>query len=162
MYNDLAGAMYEQEEKKKSDMFHRRKVLRRRICAVIFLLILLSYFVILLIDTGRYKNGLKPLITIKEETKEYDDGTVKTYYSLGWIFREYNPYPFLDSKEFYIPFFSLFGREVDPITGKEKLNNDTSLLYQLYEKQTDSPEKFLLNKIFFPFYLCLLSGSWKQ
>ena len=51
MYNDLAGAMYEQEEKKKSDMFHRRKVLRKRICAVIFLLILLSYFVILLIDT---------------------------------------------------------------------------------------------------------------
>ena len=103
MYNDLAGAMYEQEEKKKSDMFHRRKVLRRRICAVIFLLILLSYFVILLIDTGRYKNGLKPLITIKEETKEYDDGTVKTYYSLGWIFREYNRETIKDSE--MVPFW---------------------------------------------------------
>lgn len=74
----------------------------------------------------------------------------KSEYEWGVIFREYNPYPFLDSKEFYIPFFSLFGREVDPITGKEKLNKDPSLLYQLYEKQTDSPEKFLLNKIFFP------------
>ena len=88
MYNDSAGAMYEQQEKKRTDMFHRRKVLRKRICAIIFLLILLSYFVILLIDTGRYKDGLKPLITIKEEVKEYDDGTVRTYYSLGWVFRE--------------------------------------------------------------------------
>ena len=74
----------------------------------------------------------------------------KSGYEWGVIFREYIPYPFVDMKEFYIPFFSLFGYEVDPMTGKEKCNKDPSLLYQLYEKQTDSPEEFLLNKIIFP------------
>ena len=90
MYNDSAGAMYEQQERNKNNLFHRRKVFRKRLCVVIFLFILLIYFIILLVDTNRYKNGLKPLITIKEEVKEYDDGTVTTYYSLGWVFREYN------------------------------------------------------------------------
>ena len=74
----------------------------------------------------------------------------KSGYEWGVIFREYIPYPYVGGKEFYIPFFSLFGREVDPATGKEKYNKDPSLLYQLYKKQIESPKEFLLNKIVFP------------
>ncbi len=103
MYNDSAGAMYEQQERNKNNLFHRRKVFRKRLCVVIFLFILLIYFIILLVDTNRYKNGLKPLITIKEEVKEYDDGTVTTYYSLGWVFREYNRETIKDSE--MVPFW---------------------------------------------------------
>ena len=103
MYNDSAGVMYEQQERNKNNLFHRRKVFRKRLCVVIFLFILLIYFIILLVDTNRYKNGLKPLITIKEEVKEYDDGTVTTYYSLGWVFREYNRETIKDSE--MVPFW---------------------------------------------------------
>ncbi len=74
----------------------------------------------------------------------------KSGYEWGVIFREYVTYPFVDIQEYYIPFFSLFGHEVDPINGKEKCKMDPPLLYQLYEKQINSPKVFLLNKIIFP------------
>ena len=43
----------------------------------------------------------------------------KGCYELGVLFREMKPYPYLQEEEYLIPFFALFSKEYDPITGNE-------------------------------------------
>ena len=103
MYNQSSGSMYEEIEKERAKKKRKRKILIRRIIAIILLVLIVIYLVILFIDTRRFKNGKYPLITTNIATKEYDDGTVKTYYSLGWAFRYYNRETIKDSE--LIPFY---------------------------------------------------------
>lgn len=88
MFNS-SGSMYEEIEQNRLKKQRKKKLLIRRIIAIVLLLILLSYLGILLNDIRRFHKGDLPLITISSNTKEYDDGRVETYYSLGWIFRYY-------------------------------------------------------------------------
>ena len=88
MYNDSAGAMYEEEEYAKKEALRKKKLLIRRIVVVSTIAIVSLYTILFLIDQGRFKKGQKPLITFKEVTKTYNDGTVVSRYGLGWVFRE--------------------------------------------------------------------------
>ena len=88
MFNS-SGSMYEEIEQNRLKKQRKKKLLVRRIIAIVLLLILLSYLGILLNDIRRFHKGDLPLITISSKTKEYDDGRVETYYSLGWVFRYY-------------------------------------------------------------------------
>ena len=84
-----SGSMYEEIEQARLKKIHKRKVLIRRIIAILILLLILAYLGLLLNDIRRYHNGQTPLIIMNTWTKEYDDGTVTTYYSLGWVYRDY-------------------------------------------------------------------------
>lgn len=88
MFNS-SGSMYEEIEQNRLKKQRKKKILIRRIIAIALLLVLLAYLGILLNDIRRFHKGDLPLITISSNTKEYDDGRVETYYSLGWIFRYY-------------------------------------------------------------------------
>ncbi len=88
MFNS-SGSMYEEIEQNRLMKLRKRKILKRRIIVIIILLIILSYLGILLNDIRRFRNGDNPLIILSSSTKEYDDGKVESYYSLGWVFRNY-------------------------------------------------------------------------
>ena len=88
MFNS-SGSMYEEIEQNRLMKLRKRKILKRRIIVIIILLIFLGYLGILLNDIRRFHNGENPLITLSSSTKEYDDGKVETYVSLGWVFRNY-------------------------------------------------------------------------
>lgn len=90
MYDDSAGAMYEQEEYELKKLRRKKMLLIRRIVVVTVLSLVAIYTILNLIDQARFKKGLNPLITLKVVTKNYNDGTVTTKYSIGWVFREYN------------------------------------------------------------------------
>ena len=68
MYDDSAGAMYEQEEYARKEALRKKKILIRRIIVVSTISILSLYTILFLIDQGRFKKGQKPLITFKEVT----------------------------------------------------------------------------------------------
>ena len=89
MFNETAGSMYEEIENARKKKLRKRKLLKRRIIAIIVLILIVSYLGILLNDIRRFHKGDKPLITIGQSTKEYDDGKVETYTSIGWVFRYY-------------------------------------------------------------------------
>ena len=94
MYNNIdnfttSGSMYEQIEAQRNQKIRKRKIMRKRIIVITIITIILLYLGLFLIDTGRFSKGEKPLITTNYLKKEYDDGKVETYYSLGWIFRYY-------------------------------------------------------------------------
>ena len=88
MFNS-SGSMYEEIEQNRLMKLRKRKILKRRITVIFILAIFLAYLGILLNDIRRFRNGDNPLITLSSETKEYDDGRVESYYSLGWVFRNY-------------------------------------------------------------------------
>ncbi|MBR1416448.1 MAG: hypothetical protein IJ572_01355 [Bacilli bacterium] len=89
MFNGTAGSMYEEIEEARRIKLRKRKIMRKRITAIVILLIIVSYLLLLLNDIRRYFNGEHPLITISYSSKDYDDGKVETYYSIGWLFRYY-------------------------------------------------------------------------
>ena len=104
MYNQSAGSMYEEIEAERLKKEHHKKVIIRRIIAIALLSLVVVYLVLLFIDTRRFKKGEYPLITIGINTKEYDDGHVTTYYSIGWIFRYYERETIKDAE--IAPFYS--------------------------------------------------------
>ena len=88
MFNS-AGSMYEEIEANRKKKKRKKKILIRRIIAIVLLLIIVAYLGILLNDIRRFHKGDHPLITTSVDIKEYDDGKVETYKSLGWVFRYY-------------------------------------------------------------------------
>ncbi len=82
----------------------------RRIIEICILVLLLGYLVLFLVDYNRSKNSLKPLLVISTREKEYDDGYVKEYVSIGWIYREYRRETITDN-------------ELAPIWSKIKLDD---------------------------------------
>ena len=114
MYNDSAGAMYEEEEYAKKEALRKRKLLIRRIGVVTSIAIVSLYTILFLIDQSRFKKGQKPLITFKEVTKTYNDGTVISRYGLGWVFREYNRETLLDTE--MVPFWRKIRQDYDAAT----------------------------------------------
>jgi len=89
MFSETSGSMYEEIERARKKKLRQRKLFARRITAIVILVIVITYLGLLLNDIRRFHNGDKPLITLKHETKEYDDGKVETYKSIGWLFRYY-------------------------------------------------------------------------
>ncbi len=75
-------------------------------------------------------------------------------YEYGVIVREGKPYPYLDKKEYLIPFFSLFSKEYYPVTGEliDLSNSYEPLLIQLYKKQSKSMMDFVLEDIVYPLF----------
>lgn len=73
-------------------------------------------------------------------------------YEWGVIFREFDPFPYIQEEEFFIPFFALFGKEYDPVTKKNLINQDKPLLIQLFEHQNKSIVDFLLYDILYPIF----------
>ncbi len=114
MYDDSAGAMYEQEEYARKEALRKKKILIRRIVVVSTISIVSLYTIFFLIDQGRFKKGQKPLITFKEVTKTYNDGTVTSRYGLGWVFREYNRESLLDTE--MVPFWKKIRQDYDAST----------------------------------------------
>ena len=114
MYDDSAGAMYEQEEYARKEALRKKKILIRRIIVVSVISIVSLYTILFLIDQSRFKKGQKPLITFKEVTKTYNDGTVISRYGLGWVFREYNRESLLDTE--MVPFFKKIRQDYDAAT----------------------------------------------
>lgn len=114
MYDDSAGAMYEQEEYARKEALRRKKLLIRRIVVVSTILVVSLYTIFFLIDQSRFKKGKKPLITFKEVTKTYNDGTVTSRYGLGWVFREYNRESLLDTE--MVPFWKRIRQDYDAAT----------------------------------------------
>jgi hypothetical protein len=98
MYTSAAGSMYEELENKRHKQQHKFKIVLRRVLVILILLIVLTYLGLLLNDIKRYHNGQTPLIILNTYTKEYDDGTVVTYYSIGWLFRYYQRETITDSE----------------------------------------------------------------
>jgi len=74
------------------------------------------------------------------------------YYELGVLFRELEPFPYIDEEEYLVPFFALFAQEHDPVTQLPAVRQDKPLLIQLFEKQDKSMHDFLLNDILFPLF----------
>lgn len=79
------------------------------------------------------------------------NSTEKTY-EYGVIIREGRAYPYIDKKEYLIPFFSLFSNEYYPGTNIRVSDRHEMLLIQLYKKQTKNLMDFLLEDIIFPLY----------
>ena len=69
---------------------------------ILLLIILFVWALIFLINYINYSNS-KPLILAFSKTHEYKEGTVKEYYSLGYIYRIYNLYNL--QKEELVPFW---------------------------------------------------------
>ncbi|MCT4590553.1 MAG: hypothetical protein N4A71_22185 [Carboxylicivirga sp.] len=74
------------------------------------------------------------------------------YYEWGVLFREVKPYPYVDEKEILIPFFALFSKEYDPVSGCELKEQDFPLIIQLYNLQSKSIEDFLLEDLLYPLF----------
>ena len=89
MFTETSGSMYEEIENARKKKLRKRHVMKRRIIAIIILVLIVLYLGILLIDIARFHKGDKPLITLGQSVKEYDDGKVETYTSIGWVFRYY-------------------------------------------------------------------------
>lgn len=89
MFTESSGSMYEEIENQRKQLLRKRKIMKRRILVIISLGLFVLYLGLLLNDIRRFHKGDKPLITISYKVKEYDDGKVETYTSLGWIFRYY-------------------------------------------------------------------------
>ncbi len=89
----------------------------RRIIEICLLVVILGYLVLFLVDYGRYKNSDKPLIVINVKEKKYDDGFVKEYFSLGWVYREYRRETITDNE--IAPFWSKIKYDKDLIRENE-------------------------------------------
>ena len=157
-----SGSMYEEIENARLKKKRHQMILIRRIIAIVLLSLIVIYLLILFIDTRRFKNGKYPLITTKVVTKEYDDGKVTSYYSIGWIFRFYERETIKDSE--IVPFYkdirldNVLKRENDPNLPERETD------YKV-PKNTMKQEK-IDNVLFFyngddllGTYACLLSKS---
>ncbi len=80
------------EEKKKSTI--------RTIIKIIILVVIIAWIGLFFIDYFRARNKQTPLICLKEETKEYEDGTVYSCTSLGYKMYVYNRKSISASMEF--------------------------------------------------------------
>ena len=160
MFYGSSGSMYEEIEKNRLAKERKKKILLRRIIAIIILSLIVIYLSLLFIDTRRYKRGLNPLITISIKTKEYDDGYVKTYTSIGWVFRYYERETITDSE-----LVSIFSKiRLDNVL---KRNNDPNLPEPEndYEVPSNSTNDEKVDNVLFFYkddtllgtYACLLS-----
>ena len=89
MFSETSGSMYEEIENARKKKLRKRYVMKRRIIAIVILAFIVLYLGLLLNDIRRFHKGDHPLITIGQTIKEYDDGKVETYTSIGWVFRYY-------------------------------------------------------------------------
>ncbi len=76
----------------------------RKIIEIILLILLLVYLILFVVDYFRAQDSTTPLIVLKTKEKEYDDGYVKEYISIGWIYREYRRETITDNE--IAPFWS--------------------------------------------------------
>lgn len=76
----------------------------KRIIEICLLVLVIGYLILFLVDYNRSKNSEKPLIVINTKEKEYDDGKVTSYFSLGWVYREYRRETITDNE--IAPFWS--------------------------------------------------------
>ena len=89
MFTESSGSMYEEIENARNQKLRQRKLKKKRIIVIIALGLVILYLGVFLNDIRRFHKGDKPLITVSQSIKEYDDGKVETYTSLGWVFRYY-------------------------------------------------------------------------
>lgn len=89
MFTESSGSMYEEIENARKKKLRKRYIMKKRIIAIVILVLIVLYLGLFLNDIRRFHKGEKPLITISQKVKEYDDGKVETYTSLGWVFRYY-------------------------------------------------------------------------
>lgn len=162
MYDDSAGAMYEQEEYARKEALRKKKILIRRIIVVSVISLASLYTIFFLIDQGRFKKGQKPLITFKEVTKTYNDGTVTSRYGLGWVFREYNRESLLDTE--MVPFFKKIRQDYDAAT---TIDSNLPKVVTGYEIPDNPDELEKVDGVLFLYdggrlldtYKCILSDS---
>ena len=89
MFYGTSGSMYEEIERARQEKARHKKIIIRRIIAIIILILIIAYLIVFIIDLNRFKNKETPLITLSTQIKEYDDGKVTTYKTIGWLFRYY-------------------------------------------------------------------------
>ena len=64
-------------------------ITKKKLIEVIVLICLIAWGLFFLIDYIRYSSGNPPIFAIPLTVK-YDDGTVKEYYGLGYVYRNYS------------------------------------------------------------------------
>ena len=89
MFTESSGSMYEEIENARKKKLRKRYIMKKRIIAIVILVLIVLYLGLFLNDIRRFHKGEKPLITISQKVKEYDDGKVETYTSLGWVETNY-------------------------------------------------------------------------
>src|SRR5574344_3076461 len=161
MFNQTAGSMYEEMENARLKKAHHHKIIVRRIIAILILIVIVAYLGLLLNDVKRYHDGLNPLIIVNQTTKEYDDGFVNTYYSLGWVFRYYNRETITESE--IAPFWSkirldnVLKRVNDPNLPAIETDYEVPDNYNYYEKVSGVLFFYDTDKNLLGTYKCLLS-----
>ncbi len=70
-------------------IFRKLKKLKR-VLEVFFLLLLITWIGFFLTDYIRYEKGKSPIITLKKQVIELDNGTITEYLSFGYVFRTYD------------------------------------------------------------------------
>lgn len=163
MFNKSSGSMYEELENQRLKKIHKTKIIVRRVIAIIVLLLILTYLGILLYDVKRYHDGATtPLILTNTTTKEYDDGTVTSYYSIGWVFRFYERETIKDSE--IVPFWSkirldnVLNRDNDPNLPEIETDYTVPYNYNYAEKVSNVLFFYDKDKNLLGTYACLLSN----
>ena len=164
MFNKSSGSMYEELENTRLKKIHKTKIIFRRVIAITILILILTYLGILLYDVKRYHDGATtPLILTKTTTKEYDDGTVTTYYSIGWIFRFYERETIKSSE--IAPFWSKIKMDNVLIRDNEANLPDVETDYTIptnynnYEKVSNVLFFYDNDKNLLGTYACILSST---
>ena len=164
MFNKSSGSMYEELENQRLKKIHKTKIIVRRIIAILILALIIIYLGFLLVDIKRYHDGATtPLILTKTTTKEYDDGTVTSYYSIGWVFRFYERETIKDSE--VVPFWSkirldnVLNRNNDPNLPEIETNYTVPGNYNNYERVSNVLFFYNSDKTLLGTYTCLLSNK---
>jgi len=156
MYDDSAGAMYEQEEYEQKKLRRKKMLLIRRIIVVSILSIIALYTILYLIDSARFKRGLNPLIMFKEVTKNYNDGTVTSKYSIGWVFREYNRESLVDTE--MVPIWNKIRQDYD---ASAVVSDDLPSVITDYEVPDNPDELDNVDGVLFLYKDGTLLGTYK-
>lgn len=163
MFTSTAGSMYEEIENARKKKLRRRKILKKRIIVIVVLVLVVSYLGLLLNDIRRFKNSEHPLITISSNIKEYDDGKVETYVSLGWVFRYYYRETINDSE--LVPFWSKIRKDNE--LNRAVVDEDIPKMEE-YKVPSNPGKNAFVNGVLFFYdkdnnelgtYKCLLSES---
>lgn len=80
------------------------KITKKKKIELIVLIVVALWFVLFAINYVRYSQGKSLIFSIKI-VSDYEDGSVKEYYSLGYVYRIYNRDAI--SREEFVPFFVL-------------------------------------------------------
>lgn len=156
MWNESSGSMYEQYEKVENAKRHRIIIIIKRTIAVVLIALIIAYLILLLIDYNRANNSKQPLITISSTVKNYDDGMVTTYYSLGYVYRVYNRSIIKDHR--LEPFWSEI--QADNVIGEVSDPNLPKIITK-YDVPENAEKKENVNDVLFFYNSDTLLGTYK-